>query len=318
MRPTAGVVKLGDAVEMTFELIDDDGRPVSEAGVRIQLATTYETNGVTGLTNIRTYRTNEAGRVVLPFLAVDPDRSSDADSVKVDIDMLVQALEVVDRTTLRVVAEDADEDADALIPWSEAAPVASTLRLRQTAVYSLVPDSGPGAVNVIRAILTDRYGDPVEGATVEFASDQDLGIGTTGAARATGSNGVAILRYLWNGSEAGSEVISGEVTGGGVAALPVYHYWAVPQAGGKSALGVPILVSDVAGDAILHDALSPQVLRYDANDRFSIRDAVVDMATFEEALASGNYSRVTYNKYADDPEEVSSFDLTNTRIFDEA
>ena len=318
MRPTAGVVKLGEAVEMTFELIDEDGRPVSEAGVRVQLATTYETNGVTGLTNIKTSRTNEDGRVVVPLVARDPDRSSDDDSVKIDIDMLVQALEVVDLTTLRVVADDADEDADTQIPWSEAAPVASTLRLRQTAVYSLVPDSGPGALNVIRAILTDRYGDPVEGAVVEFASDQDSGIGTTGAAMTTGSNGVATLRYLWNGSEAGSELISGEVTGGGVVALPVYHYWAVPQAGGKSALGVPILVSDSAKNAILHDVVSPLLLRYDANDRFSIRDAVVGIVAFEEALASGDYSRLTYNKYSNDPEDVSSFDLTNTRIFDDA
>ena len=318
MRSTAAVAKLGDTLQMTFELVDEDSRLVAEPGVRIQLATTYETNGVSGRTNIRTYRTGDDGKVVVRFPAPDPDRASGGDTVRVDVDVLEQPLEVVDRTTLRVVENDADDAADAVITWSEVAPVASTLRLGQVASFNQLVGAALGPVNVVRATLTDQYGDPVEDAMVEFSSDQTPGLGITGVVRTTGSGGVATVRYMWNGTDAATELISAEVSGLSLEAVPVNHYWAVPLGGGKSALGVPILVSSVADNVILHDVKSPRLLLYDDNDRFSIRDVVVGMSTFEEALASGDYSRITYNKYYDDPEKMSSFDLTNTRLFDSA
>lgn len=318
MKATASLVRFGDTVRMTFELVDEDGRPVPEPGVRIQLVTTHEVNGVTGRTNIKTYRTDQDGRVVISFPAADPDQASVNDSVRLDVDVMAQALGVVDRSTLRVVEHDADEDKDVLIAWSETAPVASTLRLRQTNVYNEVPSSGPAAVNVVRATLTDQYGDPVDSAMIKFSSDQESGLSPTGMTRSTGSNGVATLRYLRNGSEPASELISAEFTPGGVEATPVNHYWAIPQKSGRSALALTILASDVTRNVILHDAVAPRLLRYDANDRFSIRDAVVGMAEFEEALASGDYSRVSFSNYSNEVEDVSSFDLTNTRLFDEA
>lgn len=318
MKPAAAIVKLGETVEMTFELVDEDGRPVAESGVRIQLATTYETNGVIGRTNIRTHRTDGDGRVVIPLSAADPDLTSGGDSVKVDIDVLVQALEVVDRSSLRVVENDDDDSTDTLITWSEAAPVAWTLRLRQASTYNQLDDSILGPVNVVRATLRDQYGDPVEAAMIQFSSDQPLGLGTTGVTRTAGVDGVAILRYMWNGSGSASELISAEATGLDVEAVSVHHYWAVLQSGGRSALAVPILASDIFRNVILHDARSPRLLRYDANDRFSIRDTVVSMTAFEEALTSGDYSRITYTKYFEEPGDVSFFDLTNTRIFDDA
>ena len=318
MGHTADTLKLGDAVEMVFQLVDDDGRPVNEAGVRVQLTTTYETNGVTDRTNIKTYRTDGHGRVTISFPAADPNRTTSDDSVTLDVDVLVQGLEVVDETIPGVVAEDADENNDVVVTWSEKAPVASTLRLRQTVAYHELPGSGPGPVNVVRAILTDQYGDAVADTPISFSSDREAGLGTGPVSKNTDGKGVASVRYLWNGFSASSELISAETAGGNVEAQPVYHYWAVPRAGGHSALGVPILLGDVRRNLILHDASSPLLLRYDANDRFSIRDAVVTMAVFEEALGSGDYKRLSYSPYFTDPDEPSSFDLTNTRIFDNA
>ena len=317
MKLTASMLKLGEAAEVEFQLVDVDGRPVAEAGVRIQLVTTYETNGVSDRTNIRTYRTNSEGRLTVSYPAEDPDRSSDGDSVTLDIDVITQALEVVDRTTLGVVANDADDADDALVVWSEQAPAASTLRLRQSAVYSELPASGLNPLNVVRAALTDQYGDPVAGATITLTSDQEAGLGETGTTKETDSNGVATRRYLWNSSKAATESISAEAADG-VAAAPAVHYWAVPRTGSTSALGVPILLGDTVRNVILHDAVAPLILRYDANDRFSIREVSVSMDDFEEALASGNYGRISYSRYSNDPAEVSNFDLTNTRIFDTA
>ena len=317
MKRTARFLKLGDTVEVEFQLVDEDGRPVAEPGVRIQLATTYETNGVTDRTNIRTHRTDSAGRVTVSFPAADPNSTSPDDSVTLDIDIIVQGLEFVDRTTLGVVANDADDTKDVLIVWSEQTPAASSLRLRQTAIYHELPVSGPSPLNLVTAILTDQYGDPVGNVSISFSSDQESGLGESGATKDTDSGGVAALRYLWNSSTATSELISAE-TAGGVTASPVNHYWAVPRPGGASALGVPILFGDAVRNVIAHNAVTPLLLRYDANDRFSIRDAVVTMEVFEEALVSGDYGRISYSRYSTDPTEVSNFDLTNTRIFDSA
>ena len=316
MPHTASALRMGDTVEAAFQLVDDDGRPVREAGVRVQLTTTYEANGVTDRTNTKTYRTNNRGSVTIPFRATDPDRVRSDDSVTLDIDVVVTGLDVLDETTLGVVADDSDDVNDALFVWYETVSVASTLRLRQTVTYHQLPRSGPGPANAVRAILTDQYGDPVPGAQIEFSSKSEEGLGTDPVTKDTDRNGVATVRYLWNGSKASSEVISAETSGGNVEAVPVNHYWAVPLGGGNSALAVPILLSDVNKNQILHDAASPKLISYDANDSFSIRDTTVTISVFEEVLASGVYKRISYTRYSTDPEATSSFDLTNTRIFD--
>ena len=317
MPVTAEVVKLGDPIEFVFQLVDEDGRLVGELGFRVQVATTYETNGVTDLTSIKTYRTDVGGRVSVSFPAPDPDRTTDGDETTLDIDVSVQGLVVVDGTALGVVGAD-DSTIDAPVRWTEQAPVASTLRLRQAAGYHELPESGPGPVNVVRALLTDQYGDPVTGAGIEFYSDDGSGLGAAPVPRNTDSRGTASVRYMWLGNEPAAELVSAETADGIVIATPLYHYWATAQGEGRSALGVPILAHDIGGDAILHDAGSPKVVRYDGNDRFSVRGASVRIEAFEEALYSGSYGRISYGRYSLDPDDDNSFDLTNTREFDDA
>ena len=317
MPVTARAMKLGDPIEFVFQLVDEDGRSVGEAGHRVQVSTTYETNGVSDLTTVKTYRTDAGGRVAVPFQAPDPDRIADDDVTMLDIDVLVHALAVVDGTTLGVVAGD-DSTGDVPVVWSEQVPVATTLRLRQTAAYHELTEGGPGPVNVVRALLTDQYGDAVVGAGIEFHSDDGSGLGQAAVVRNTDARGAASLRYIWTGTGSSSELISAETVGGAVTAQPVYHYWAVSQAERRSALGVPIVLQDVRNDVILHDAASPKLVRYDGNDRFSIRGAQVRIEAFEEALYSGAYARISYGRYSHDPEAVNSFDLTNTRQFDDA
>ena len=318
MKPAAAYMKLGSSVVMGFQLVDDGGRPVAEPGVRVQLTTTYERNGVTGRTNIKTYRTGGDGKVSVAFPAPDPNAAVSGDSVTLDIDVTVQALEILDWTAQKVVANDADERKDALIEWSDAPPSATSLRLWQSAAYGELPDSGPSPVNVVRATLTDQYGDPVSNRTIEFKSNQEAGLGLVGASKVTDSKGMVNLRYLWDSSDASSELISAEIDDESVSASPVYHYWAARGNDGKSALGVAILLGDTARNTILHDIATPWLLRYDANDRFSIKGAVVTIEAFEDALSSGEYSRISYSRYSNDPAKVSSFDLNNSRIFDSA
>ena len=317
MPTTAQAVKLGDPIRFVFQLVDEDGRSVGEAGHRVQVSTTYETNGVSDLTTVKTHRTDAGGRVAVSFQAPDPDRTADDDETMLDIDVLVQALAVMDGTTLGVVAGD-DSTGDVRVAWSEGPPVATTLRLRQTVAYHELTEGGPSPVNVVRAILTDQYGDAVAGAGIEFRSDDGSGLGQAPVARNTDARGAVSLRYLWSGTGPSSELISAETAGGAVTAQPVYHYWAASQAERRSALGVPIVLQDVRNNVILHDAASPKLVRYDDNDRLSIRGTPVRIESFEEALYSGAYARISYGRYSHDPEKVNSFDLTNTREFEDA
>lgn len=316
MSATAEMLMFGDSVEFEFQLVDEDGRAVGEAGHRAQITTTYETNGVRDLTVVRTYRTDSLGRFTVTYQAADPATTAADDETTLDIDVMVQALTVVDRSTLGVVGAD-DSDDDARVVWSDQPPAAATLRLRQSVEYHELAESGPGPVNVIVGILTDQYGDPVTGVDIEFTGDGDYGLGAAPAVRNTDSRGVANLRYIWDGTMSTPEAISAETTDGKVTAEPIVHYWAVPQDEGRSGLGVPILVYDVVANLIVHDPARPKLVRYDENDRLTIRGAPVRIETFEEAMYSGAYTRVTYSQYSNDPAHSNRFDLSNTRLYDD-
>ena len=317
MPVTAHALKLGDPIGFVFQLVDEDGRSLGEAGHRVQVSTTYETNGVADLTTVKTYRTDSGGRVALSFQAQDPNPTAHGDETMLDIDVLVQALAVVDGTTLRVVSGDGST-ADRRVVWSERPAVATTLRLRQAVGYHEFTKSGPGPANVVRALLTDQYGDAAAGIGIEFHSDGGSGQGKAPVLRNTDEGGVASLRYIWGGSGPASELISVKTSDGVVSAKPVYHYWAALQDEGRSGLGVPILLQDVRDNVIIHDSASPKLIRYDDNDIFSIRGAPVPLDSFEEALYSGAYARISYGLYSHDPEDSNSFDLTNTREFENA
>ena len=313
---TSKGLKLGEPVEFVFQLVDDAGRLIGESGYRVQVTTTYETNGVSDLTNVKTYRTDAGGKVTVTYQAADPNLAARNDVVALDIDVDAQGLKVVDNSTLGVVEGDV-KAGDVRVTWSEQTPVATTLRLRQRVGYHQIPDSGPGTVHVVTGILTDQYGDPVAGTGIEFLSDDKFGLGPSPTVRSTNAQGATTLRYIWSGKTPSSERISARTVDRRVTATPLIHYWAVHQDKEGSALGVPILLHDVGKNVILHDARRPALVRYDDNDRLTIRGIPVDIEAFEEALYSGSYARISYVRYSPDPDDSGSFDLTNTREFED-
>ncbi len=319
MQPTAKVLPSGKSIEFAFQLVDEDGRPVSETGVGIQVSTTYATNGISDLTRVVTYRTDAAGRVTASYPASDTGLSAKNPVITLDIDVLAQGLNVLDRTTLGVVAGDGSTN-DAALIWSDEAPEPSTLRLRHRVGYHELPESGtgPGPVNVITGILTDQYGGPVPNTQIEFSSDANDGVGRGPTVRITNERGVAILRYIWNGTVPVAEAVTAFASRRAVMAPPLIHYWASPQDKGLSALAVPFLLQDAGNNVILHDPDTPRLVRYDDNDTFSVAGTRVNIDTFEEALTSGAYTRISYGRYSLDPSTSNWFDLTNTRQFDSA
>ena len=310
--PTAIVAPMGETIEVTVRLVDEDGQAVEDQGVRVQVSTTFEINGIRQRKVVRTYLTDDKGRVELSFMGSDPSSARVGDTVRMDLDVDAGFLDVLDRTTPGVVNHDAVEPRDAWFTWSDAAPQTSTLRLAQTVSYHLLPASAPGPTNLIRALLTDQYGNPVPDARIEFTSDDPDGIGSTRVARLTDQRGIAVLRYLWSSSDAAAERITARLAGSDLAPVSVRHFWARPERNDASGLGVVIRVADTLRNRIVVADPTPRTISYTGKDRFLLEGRSVTQAVFEEALDAGLYGRITYTHYSPDPERVSTFDLTNS------
>ncbi len=309
--PTALVAPLGEAIEVAVRLVDEDGRTVEDQGVRVQVSTTLEINGIRQRKVVRTYPTDDKGRVELSFMARDPSSTRTGDTVRMDVDVSAGFLDVFDRTTPGVVSNDAVEPRDAWFTWSDEPARTSTLRLAQTVQYHALPQSAPGPTNLIRALLTDQYGTPVPDARIDFTSDDPDGIGSTPSSRLTDQRGIATLRYLWASADAAAERITARLAGSNLAAVTMQHYWARPEPNESSGLGVVILVADTFRNRIVVGGPTPRAISYTGRDRFLLEGRLVTPAVFEDALEGRFYERITYTRYSTDPQDVNTFDLTN-------
>lgn len=309
--PTALAAPMGEPVEVAIRLVDADGEVVEDQGVRVQVSTTLEINGIRQRKVVRTYLTDDKGIVELSFTGRDPSSIRAGDTVRLDLDVSSGFLDVLDRTTPGVVRYDAEEPRDAWFTWSDEAPRTATLRLAQTVPYHLLPKSAPGPTNLIRALLTDQYGTPVPDSRIDFTSDDPDGIGNTPVARLTDQRGIATLRYLWQSVDAVTERVTARLAGSNLAPISVQHYWARPEHNEGSGLGVVIHVADTLRNRIVVGDPTPMVITYTGRDRFSLEGRMVAPAVFEEALEAGFFERITYTGYSTDPQHANTFELTN-------
>ena len=315
--PTAKAAPMGQAIEVDIQLVDEDGEPVEDQGVRVQVSTTFEVNGIRQRQVVKTHFTNENGRVELSFRRGDPSSTRTGDVIRLDLDISAGYLEVWDRTTPGVVTNDAIEPRDAWFAWSDEAARTTTLRLAQTVPYHTLPMSAPGPTHVVTAFLTDQYGTPVAGAQLDFTSDAQDGIGKSPVSGLTNESGIATVRYLWKSSSAAAEQVTARLAGSDLAPASINHYWAKAVSDYGSGLGVPIIVADTRRNRIVLREFVPVVISYTARDSMSLEGRVVTPAVFEEALDAGLYERLSYTRYSTDPEQTNTFDLTNEN-FDRA
>jgi len=309
--PTALAAPMGDPIEITVRLVDEHGSVVEDQGVRVQISTTVEINGIRQRKVVRTYLTDEKGKVELSFTGRDPNSTRVGDTVRMDLDVTAGFFDVLDRTTPGVVRHDDVEPRDAWFTWSDEAPRTATLRLAQTVPYHALPDAAPGPTNLIRALLTDQYGTPVPDARIDFTSEDPDGIGSTPVGRLTDQRGIASLRYLWGSADAAAERVTARLAGSNLAPVSVRHFWAAPERNESSGLGVVIHVADTFRNRIVVGEPTPRVIGYTGRDRFLLEGRLVTPAVFEEALEGRFYERITYTGYSTDPQDVNTFDLTN-------
>ena len=80
--PTALAAPMGEAIEVTIRLVDEDGGVVEDRGVRVQVSTTLEINGIRQRKVVRTHLTDDKGRLELSFVGTDPDSTQVGDTVR--------------------------------------------------------------------------------------------------------------------------------------------------------------------------------------------------------------------------------------------
>ena len=315
MRTGAARLRLGEQVTFTMQLTDRSGIPTATGGVGVRVSTRIDEGGVRGRASVKTYPTDSFGRVRLTFRQLDPDPSalSVDDYTELVLGVTSPGLEVVDRTTVQVLA-----DGGEALSWVEEEAEPLLLRLSQEKAYHLVATAGPGVAHLVTAALTDQYGEPVEGARLEFTSDDRRGVGPDAKRSVTDSQGTVRLRYLRDGSSPGTETITVRAPGEEeVEAARVRHHWSTAHRS-IGYLGAEILAADVSDNVIILYPDSPTLVRYDSNDGFTVEGAVRTMAEFEEALQSGAYERLSFREYLPDSSASNGFELSNVTIYDSA
>ena len=315
MRRGAARLRLGEPVTFTMQLTDRFGNPAAAAGAGVRVSTRIDVGSARGQPVIKSHSLDSFGRLKLTFRQLDPDPSADSGGDYIQLVMSVTAgsLEVVDRTTARILA-----GAPAALRWVEEEAAPSLLRLSQAKAYHLVSDAGAGAAHLVIADLLDQYGEPVEGARLDFTSDDRRGVGASAQSMTTDARGAAILRYLRDGTSPGTETITVRAADAeGVKAAEVRHHWAVAHRA-TGVLGAEIVAFDLNDDVIILYPDFPALIRYDSNDEFRVEGSARTFAQFEAALRSGGYERLSFFDYSPERSAVNSFELSNVAIYDSA
>ena len=175
------------------------------------------------------------------------------------------------------------------VVWDDDLPVGTTAALIQTEVSTML------AVNTtITITVRNKFGQPVNGATVNF--DSPLTAGTA----ITNSSGVATHTYQ-SASDTGPDVIDAEVdlNGNGNLSDPgdldfsdvpnLTHYWVEGAGTLAGLLEFDVIASNSSAntiDVVQIGASNYYRLAYDDNDQFNVNGGAADsLAQFESAVA---------------------------------
>ena len=309
----AEFILMGKPVEIVIQLVDEDGLAVEDDDGRVQVQTLLETDGKRDRRIVKTYSTDALGRVRLSFTVEDPDPGEEGDSAALDLDIHAGLLEILDRTTIGVVAEDDNEYSDLPFEWSDDPPTASAVRLSQDQRFTLLDGSGPRLTNLVNAFVIDQYGHPVPKASVKFSSNDPSASSVFPATKTTDPDGIAALRYFRDNDDPRVEVITAELEKTGDTVM-LKHYWVSPVKSKASVLGVPYIDFDITRDLIVVTDPIPKALYYKEADKLSVDGKIVSTGEFETALRAGKHKHVTYLRYSRDPNVSNSIDLNNDQF----
>lgn len=289
----------GTTVTFTFQVVDEDARPLAleDAEIRIE---TRQVNDSRPRVRTKTYSTDRSGRVELSFRLNDPD--SNRSNPKGELYIVVLGHDyktntnggITDESTVKVLTSRllwSDEDAE---PW--------TLLLEQSSVYSTATDSGDGGHNRVIATLLDQYGAPVRGKRIHFTStdrdglwQKDNGDAQNAFRKTTNRRGEATVNYTRDSDTSTTEPIHAIAEGCSTCTETVKHYW-VDDDFTLTQTDVDVLYYDADAETfVLKDPNADPVyaIAFDSQDQFyiweTINNVLVDTPVryqaFKEALA---------------------------------
>lgn len=292
MREGAKAVRYGTTVTFTFQVVDEDEKPVQEEEVEVRIQRIEDNEGRQPITRARTYETDSSGRFDISFRLSDPD-SDDGDQGTLRLKVLRSDIDALDRTTVRVTSGSNH------VTWSDADPDPSTLLLEQQSVYSTASSSGNGARNRVTATLLDQYGSPVRNERIHFTSDDEAGLwkrendqGTpldpeeaqNAHRKTTSRSGVASVSYNRDSSATGIEQIDAFVAGESVSAKTLEHYW-VQELPSSSTEGEVVHHDEDRDTLVIEDASENLYgVTYDGNDQYTDTTGAISYEAFQDAL----------------------------------
>ncbi len=302
MKASAQQLAFGDQVTFAFQLVDEDGDPVAYENVEIRLTVRFTSTDRVRTTTRETISTDATGRSEWSYDGPVDLASGTGDSASLDLDARAD-FDFDDQTT-RSVIDHPTGQGDQLIYWSDELSRPTTLRVTlPNGPYQLASDRGAGSANLVRATLTDQYGDPVAGVRIDFFSDDPDGL-PYGRHRTTNARGEATLSYNRDAETTVLERIWAETEDGSPQSNTARHYWATPAEDGDSG-GGDVVAADTDADIVVVRAGGEIVeIEYDSNDQFFLR-----------ATGADDFRAATFAEFEKklDTDDALSFAITDTK-----
>ena len=287
MRPTARKLRFGDTVTFSFRLVDANGDPVAKPGVKFSVGVEQSRNGRTSGPDTISKETGPDGSVEMEFRHADPNPEPEdmGDIARLDLDIVDSGtLEVRDRTTLGMLTDDGNSE-DRLLDWSDEEGVITSLALSVPEEYVVATSEGTGAVNTVRAHLTDQYGSGTAGGEAITFTSSDPNVAPNNVERTTNAGGVATLFYRRFSDSGGTELITARF---GNLAATARVYWAGRIPSATSGSGEVIVVDPGNNRAVVLAGDDVWLVEYNLADRFEIGGEHVRMFAFQAALTVGD------------------------------
>ena len=302
MKPASQQLSFGESVTFGFQLVDEDGDHVAYEGIEIDLTARFTGTDSQRTTTRLTIETDANGRAEWSYEGPSDSSSASGESANLDLDARAD-YDFEDETT-RGVIDHPTGQVDQPIYWSDEEPRSTTLRVTfPNGPYQLASEKGAGSANLVRATLTDQYGDPVVGVRIDFFSDDPDGL-PYGRHRTTNSRGEATLSYNRDVETTVLERVWAESEDGSRRSNTARHYWAIPAEDGDSGGGDVVAVDTDADIVVVRAGGRILEVEYDSNDQFFLR-----------ATGSDSYGPVTLSEFEKklDTDDALSFAITDTR-----
>ena len=222
---------------------------------------------------------DSTGKIEFILEGVDPESNDTGDTTADEILWHYTVTAERDSPPLDELVENVE------VVFTDADPVAARINLATQVKYLRVArSSSQPANNVVIATVTDQYGQPFRGATVQLTSNSS----SSSASGTTGSSGTARIGYQHSGTVGTRETLTGAISGG--PSGTVDFLWAEDPMFGlqetTSGGTYEVLAADPRRNEVVVDLGTPAVVVYDGNDRFRLDGTTVSLSVFESVLAN--------------------------------